>query len=73
MASIGIGFLGEPALADADRAGLRRPLAWRRRRRSRRDRLHPRHRAAHQRRRAGAEDAGDQPAPSGPRAASRGR
>ena len=35
IASIGIGFLGEPSLADAARTDLRRPLARRRGRRSR--------------------------------------
>ena len=73
MASIGIGFLGEPSLAEAARAGLRRPLARRRGRPLGGDRLHPRHRHPHQHRRAGAEDAGDQPMPSAPRAGSRGR
>ena len=59
IASIGIGFLGEPALAELieplfgslSHGVAAGALAG--------DRLHPRHRAAHQRRRAGAEDAGD--------------
>ena len=59
MASIGIGFLGEPSLAkllEPVFGGLSHgaavgDLAG--------DRLHPRHRDPHQHRRAGAEDAGD--------------
>ena len=63
MASIGIGFLGEPAIAQPDRAGARRHrLADAVIDGDRlRDRLHARHLAAHHPRRAGAEDARDHP------------
>ena len=73
MASIGIGFLGEPSLAkllEPVFGGLSHGAAVGL---SVATRLRPRHRDPHQRRRAGAEDAGDQPTPSAPRAASRAR
>ena len=59
MASIGIGFLGEPSLAKLLGARLRRALPRGRGRPLGGARLRGRHRAAHQHRRAGAEDAGD--------------
>ena len=61
MASIGIGFLGEPSLAkllEPVFGGLSHGAAVGL---SVGDRLRPRHRDPHQHRRAGAEDAGDQP------------
>ena len=61
MASIGIGFLGEPSLAvllEPIFGGLSHGVAVGA---LGGDRLRPRHRAPHQRRRAGAEDARDRP------------
>ena len=70
LASIGIGFLGEPAIADliepllGDATGAHRDRL--------RDRLHRRHLSPHHDRRAGAEDArdharrADRPGPGAP-------
>ena len=73
MASIGIGFLGEPRAEGPGRADLRRPLARRRLRARLRSRLHARHVAAHHGRRAGPEDPRDHPRREHGARASRGR
>ena len=73
IASIGIGFLGEPSLAKLIEplfGGLSHEVAAGH---LAGDRLHPRHRAPHQRRRAGAEDAGDRQRRAHAPAGSRGR
>ena len=73
LTSLGIGFLGEPAVAEPRRAAVRRPAARRHARAVAGDRLPPHHRAAHHDRRAGPEDLRDPALRADRRASSRAR